>query len=336
MRGVSRERFSWRARRRSQQGWTRLRLASSAARLRAPPRRLSDRLAAAAANSSRARSSSCLGAGDFVISPRDRATASPPRVAEPRAAIDLAMVVPEAVWGAAYNGLLAPVQAWFDSGDRDANDLDQYRIPLLHRAFQSELFQTRWEAAKRADVVRYLVARGADVNRSSQLEFFNHGSYLHIVTSRWAEEDVQLLLELGADIAAKDPLLLVGYRVSKSKTRPPTPRRRTRGTWEPFASARATRRRRRRPRGGAPCAAARWRLRVGRPVAATAKGIAAAPRIVRGAASDPSVADRRSDGRGRRSLRSSPVLRSQNASTPPSSRPRSQIFARYSLALRKR
>ena len=207
------------------------------------------------------------------------------------------MVVPEAVWGAAYNGLLAPVQAWFDSGDRDANDLDQYRIPLLHRAFQSELFQTRWEAAKRADVVRYLVARGADVNRSSQLEFFNHhGSYLHIVTSRWAEEDVQLLLELGADIAAKDPLLLVGYRVSKSKTRPPTPRRRTRGTWEPFASARATRRRRRRPRGGAPCAAARWRLRVGRPVAATAKGIAAAPRIVRGAASDPSVADRRSDG----------------------------------------
>ena len=107
------------------------------------------------------------------------------------------MVVPDDVRYAAGKGQLAPVQAWFESGDRDANNVDRYGAPLLHRAFQNLLVGPR--EGDRGAVMRYLVAQGADINRRS----YQYGSYLHLVIGRWQLEYVQLSLELGADAALR-------------------------------------------------------------------------------------------------------------------------------------
>ena len=108
------------------------------------------------------------------------------------------VVVPVDVSRAAIDGQLGPVRGWFESGDRNANDFDQHGFTLLYRVFQRGV-----AAPTRNQLVRYLVARGADVN----LPMFTHDpkyTYLHQGMEAWDSERVDILLELGADVAAKD------------------------------------------------------------------------------------------------------------------------------------
>ena len=110
------------------------------------------------------------------------------------------MVVPHDVWNAAVDGQLAPVQAWFDSGERDANDVDSHGRTLIYRALQ--MSRGGMPRHQRNAIVRLVVAQGADVNvnqassRGADVRIF---SYLHQAMKKWNEGDVDLLLELGAD-----------------------------------------------------------------------------------------------------------------------------------------
>ena len=105
------------------------------------------------------------------------------------------MVVPDDAWDGAFDAQLAPVRAWFDSGDRDPNDFDQHGFTLLYRTFQGSE-----DNAPRLAVVQFLLERGADVNvpqrgRSSWATI----SCFHLVCQQWNDNPVDLLLRHGAD-----------------------------------------------------------------------------------------------------------------------------------------
>ena len=100
------------------------------------------------------------------------------------------MVVPEDIWNAAFEGHVAPVQAWLDSGG-DPSDVDETGFTLIYRALQQQVM-----TPGRSAVVRLVVARGADI---CQVSANFPLSPLHQAMLEWNEASIDLLLELGAD-----------------------------------------------------------------------------------------------------------------------------------------
>ena len=126
------------------------------------------------------------------------------------------MVVPDDVWIAALKRDLDPVRGWFASGDRDANDRDREGFTLLYRAFQSNMEGAPEEfQAKRLAIARFLIAQGADVNFQAQATRVDDGLHnltvtivndltlLHMSLSLWKASEVDMLLQLGADVTLK-------------------------------------------------------------------------------------------------------------------------------------
>ena len=103
------------------------------------------------------------------------------------------MVVPEDIWNAAFEGHVAPVQAWLDSGG-DPSDVDETGFTLIYRALQQQVM-----TPGRSAVVRLVVARGADI---CQVSANFPLSPLHQAMLEWNEASIDLLLELGADATA--------------------------------------------------------------------------------------------------------------------------------------
>ena len=103
-------------------------------------------------------------------------------------------------------GNVSEVEEWFSSGDRDPNDTtDRFGTTLLYRAMKwawtyslgPQMYRCAPAEKSRLQIVRGLIARGADVNRRMGRD---RDTVLHTAARIGTAESVNLLLDNGAEL----------------------------------------------------------------------------------------------------------------------------------------